>query len=245
MSYKITLDSFQGPLDLLLHLIEKNRVDIYDIPISKITTQYMEYIEQWKALNLDIASEFLVMAATLLEIKSKVLLPKNQETEKQLMMEEADPRQELVEKLLEYKKYKKISLFFKDREQNEEKVVYKDPEYFPKLDEFKPKIDIEADMLYKAFKKVLLKRSEISRRKKTFHEIERDVYTIEEKMDELLYTVNNFHSVKFSSLFTTCHSRNEIITIFLAILELIKLKKVTVNQKHLFEDFYITEVRED
>ncbi len=238
MSYEITLDSFQGPLDLLLHLIEKNKVDIYDIPISEITNQYMEYIHQWSELNLDVASEFLVMAATLLEIKSKLLLP-NDKVEDQLMMEEVDPRQELVKRLLEYKKYKKISLYFKEREEKEEKIVYKDPEYFPQFDILQPDIQIEVDLLCKVYKRILRKRNFLENKKKTFHEIEKDVYTVDDKMKEVSTIVNQLGFVKFSILFDQCNSKNELITIFLAILELIKQKKVSVDQKNLFDDFYI------
>lgn len=244
MSYEITLDSFQGPIDLLLHLIEKNKVDIYDIPISEITNQYMEYIHQWNDLNLDIASEFLVMAATLLEIKSKLLLP-NDKVEDQLMMEEIDPRQELVKRLLEYKKYKKISLYLKKREEREEKIVYKDPEYFPQLNILQPNIQIKVDLLCKAYKKLLRKKFFLENKKKTFHGIERDIYTVDGKMKEVFTIVSQLGFVKFSILFKQCSSKDELITIFLAILELIKQKKVSIDQKNLFDDFYIFKIKQE
>ncbi|WP_213818422.1 segregation and condensation protein A [Garciella nitratireducens] len=243
MSYKITLDSFQGPLDLLLHLIEKNKVDIYDIPISEITNQYMEYLNQWRKLNLDVASEFLVMAATLLEMKSKLLLP-NDKIEEQLMIEEADPRQELIKKLLEYKKYKKISLYFKKRGEKEEKIIYKDPEYFPQFNVQKTDIQLDIDLLYKTYKKILSKRN-LLKNKKNFHEIKKDIYTVENKMKEIINIVNKLSFVKFSTLFYQSNSKNELITIFLAILELIKRKKVHIRQKYLFDDFYILQIKEE
>lgn len=238
MSYEIAIDSFQGPLDLLLHLIEKNKVDIYDIPISQITDQYMEYIKEWKELNLDVASEFLVMAATLLEIKSKMLLPKKEETDEQTM-EEEDPRQELIEKLIEYKKYKEISQYFKDKEIKEKKVLYKDPEYFPELEEINKEIDIELELLCKVFKRILINQDIINDEDRRFHEIEIDIYTVQEKIKDIINKLDKFNSIQFSKLFKQCHSKNEFITIFLAILELIKLKRIIVNQDNLFEDFFI------
>jgi segregation and condensation protein A len=237
MSYEIAIDSFQGPLDLLLHLIEKNKVDIYDIPISQITDQYMEYIKEWNELNLDVASEFLVMAATLLEIKSKVLLPKKEEFDDQ--GDEEDPRQELIEKLIEYKKYKNISLYFKDKEKREEKVLYKDPEYFPEFEEINEEIDIELDLLCRAFKNILIKQDLSNSDNKLYHEIEIDIYTVKEKMNDINKILDKYTSIQFSKLFDQCNTKNELVTIFLAILELIKIKRIIVNQDNLFEDFII------
>lgn len=115
--YKVHLESFEGPLDLLLHLIEKNRIDIYDIPIALLTEQYMDYLAKFKEFNIEIASEFLVMAATLLQIKSKILLPDTKIEAETTNEEEIDPRQELVERLLEYRRYKEISNILNDMAQ--------------------------------------------------------------------------------------------------------------------------------
>ncbi len=241
MSYQITIDSFQGPLDLLLHLIEKNKLNIYDIPISQITDQYMDYIKEWKELNLDVASEFLVMASSLLELKSRELLPKNKEVEDQ--EELGDPRQELIEKLIEYKKYKNISLYFKSQESIEKKVLYKDPEYFPEFEEINKRIDIELDLLCIAFKNILLKQDLLRKESDLFHEIKADTYTVQEKMKELLEQFTKFKSIKFSRLFTYCNSKNELITTFLALLELAKLKSIRIIQNNLFDDFIICKIK--
>lgn len=241
MSYQITIDSFQGPLDLLLHLIEKNKLNIYDIPISQITDQYMDYIKEWKELNLDVASEFLVMASSLLELKSRELLPKNKEVEDQ--EELGDPRQELIEKLIEYKKYKNISLYFKSQESIEKKVLYKDPEYFPEFEEINKRIDIELDLLCIAFKNILLKQDLLRKESDLFHEIKADTYTVQEKMKELLEQFTKFKSIKFSRLFTYCNSKNELITTFLALLELAKLKSIRIIQDNLFDDFIICKIK--
>lgn len=238
MVYEITVDSFQGPLDLLLYLIEKDQVDIYDIPISQITDQYIRYIKDWNELNLDVASEFLVMAATLLEIKSKVLLPQKEEINDQII-EEEDPRQELIEKLIEYKKYKNISLYFKDKEKNEEKIIYKDPEYFREFEEINEKIDIDLNLLCRSFKDILIKQDFANNENQRYHEIEIDTYTVQKKMEDIIYKMNQCNSIQFSILFQKCNSKNECIMVFLALLELIKLNKVIVNQNSLFEDFVI------
>lgn len=238
MSYEIAIDSFQGPFDLLLYLIEKDQVDIYDIPISQITDQYINHIKGWNELNLDVASDFLVMAATLLEIKSKVLLPQKTAIDDQ-GLEEEDPRQELIEKLIEYKKYKNISLYFKDKEKNEEKVIYKDPEYFPEFAEINKKIDIDLNLLCKSFKNILIQQDISKSENQKFHEVEIDEYTVQKKMEDILCHLDQYNCIQFSTLFQDCKSRNEFIMAFLALLELIKLNVVTVNQNSLFEDFNI------
>lgn len=240
MSYKIVLNSFQGPLDLLLHLIEKNKVDIYDIPIAEITSQYMQYINQWKSIDLEIASEFLIMAATLLEIKSKMLLPDNDEVEEQLMIEEVDPRQELMRRLIEYKKFKQLSLYLKEREKSEIKVIYKDPEYYPELEIRKPDVDLDMDVLFKTFQRLLIKKNMLSRAKEDFHQIKREVFTIEEKTKDILkYLEQDGQSLNFNTLLEQCESRNELITMFLAVLELMKMRIIVVKQQELFDEILI------
>ena len=161
MDYKIVLETFEGPLDLLLHLIEKAKVDIYDIPISDIPDQYMEYLNNMKELDLEIASDFLVMASTLLEIKSKMLLPaKNIENEdRQLEMEEIDPRIELVRRLVEYKKYKKVAEELKIQEINQNKVFYKPKEEFTYTKEDIELQNLNVDELVKVLNTVLSKKN--------------------------------------------------------------------------------------
>ena len=139
MAISVKLQAFEGPLDLLLHLIEKNKVDIYDIPISLITEQYLEYIDALKDEDMDIASEFLVMAATLLDIKCRMLLPKEENEDGQ----EEDPRQELVEKLIEYKLYKYMSYELKDRQIDANRNLYKEPSIPDEIKNYVPPIDYD------------------------------------------------------------------------------------------------------
>lgn len=238
MAYEVVLNSFQGPLDLLLHLIEKDKLDINDIPISEITSQYMQYIQKWNSINLDVASEFIMMAATLVEIKSKMLLPNQEVFEEECITEESDPRQELVERLIEYKRFKNISQFFKELESNEGKVIYKDPEYFHEIAKIKQELKIDSNLLFKSFKRILL-RQDMLKNQENYHHIQSEIFTIEEKIEEVLKKIENVKQIKFSLLFHQCESNNELITIFLALLELIKMNKVLIKQQELFEDFYI------
>ena len=140
MELTVKLETFEGPLDLLLHLLEKNKVNIYDIPIVEITNQYMEYIHQMERQDLDIMSEFMVMAATLIDIKAKMLLPKKAKEEE----EEVDPRAELVQQLLEYKLYKSISYELKDRQLDAEHVMYKVPTIPEEVSEYVPPLNLDA-----------------------------------------------------------------------------------------------------
>lgn len=162
MDLKVKLQVFEGPLDLLLHLLEKNKVNIYDIPIVEITNQYMAYIGEMKRHDLNIVSEFLVMAATLLDIKSRMLLPKEESQE-----EEEDPRAELVQKLLEYKMYKCMSYELKDRQIDAQKVLFKVPTIPKEVSQYEEPVDLQelmADVslrrLHDIFKSVMRKRED-------------------------------------------------------------------------------------
>lgn len=235
MSYKVKLDIFEGPLDLLLFLIKKERVDIYDIPISRITEQYLEYLEIMKLLDLEIAGEFLVMSATLIHIKSKMLLPPEEtgiDPE-----DEEDPRDEIVRRLLEYKKYKEAAgqlqqiyetnkgVFLRKGAGGKEKIIAEDgDEYF------------EASLfdLITSFRKVLTTVS-----KEVFHEVIKNKFTVSEKIHELYHLLAKESTVQFSSLFRNARSKDEVITIFLAILELIKMREVLIVQKEVFGDIKI------
>ena len=149
----VTFEVFEGPLDLLLNLISKNEIDIYDIPIAQLTEQYMQYMYTANELNIDLASEFIVVAAQLIEIKSKMLLPPEVDENE----EEIDPREELISRLLEYTVYKNISSYMKTKEENYFSIVEKDPEYFPQLKDDYANIDINAEMLAKALRAVCAK----------------------------------------------------------------------------------------
>ena len=235
MSYKVKLNMFEGPLDLLLFLIKKDKIDISDIPISKVTEQYLHYMEIMKMLDLDIAGEFLVMAATLMHIKSKMLLPPDEtDLEEE---EQEDPREELVRRLLEYKKYKDAAgqllemrdkakdIFIRKSPANKE-IVYKDEkgEYF----------ESSLFELITAFRKVL---KEVP--KETFHEVIRNRYTVSDKIHSIYHQLAQEPKIYFSSLFKKAGCKDEVIVIFLAILELIKLREVIIVQKEFFSDIEI------
>ena len=243
MSLNIKLDNFEGPFDLLLHLIKKNKMDIYDIKIYDIASQYLSYIKAMKEMDLDITSEFIVIAANLLEIKSKLLLPKNKTED--LDDNEKDPRMELVSKLVEYKKYKLIANFFKERE-NEAGIVFtKKPEIIEDLRENVSSIKdllkginiLELFNLYDKLMNIYLNKTNtenvISR------EIPIDKFRIEDKMNELKLIFKTKDRIFFSSIKKQCNSKIEIVVTFLALLELIKLRNVKVIQQSNFREIYI------
>lgn len=233
MSYKVKLEVFEGPLDLLLYLIKKEEINISDIPIARITDQYLEYLEFMKLLDLDIAGEFLVMAATLMHIKSKMLLPPDQTGEAE---EEADPRAELVRRLLEYKKFKEAASQLAQMESQHKHL-------FPRVGVSKPEdIAKRSDMLFEAnlfdlitaFTKVL---KDIP--KDVFYEVIKDEFTVSEKMHDILHMMVEKQSIFFLDLFKAAKNKREMITIFLALLELIRVKAVIVQQPETFSDIEI------
>jgi segregation and condensation protein A len=238
MTYKVKLEIFEGPLDLLLHLIKKNEIDIYDIPIAKVTEQYLEYLDLMNLLDLNIAGEFLVMAATLIHIKSKMLLPEP-ETEEEA--EEADPREELVKRLLEYKRFKEAAA-----ELNVKAVQQKDlfarGVTLPDLKDEPGKEEefFEASVfdLITAFTKVM---KDVP--KELFHEVIKDEYTVEEKIHDIFHLLVKKPVLNFNDLFKT-DNRTEIITTFLALLELIRLKEIIVKQSKVFGSIVIESNKE-
>ena len=238
MNYKIVLKTFEGPLDLLLHLIEKAKVDIYDIPISDITDQYMAYLDDMKELDLEIASDFLVMASTLLEIKSKMLLPaKNKiDEDRQMEMEEIDPRMELIRRLVEYKKYKKVAEEFKLQEINQNKVFYKPKEELAYSKEEDIELEnLSLDELVKVLNKVLSKKNKTVK-PIDIDEIQREEVTLEECINKIKDELSEKDKILFSGLFNENSTRTEIIGMFLSILELIKAKYLKVRQENNFSD---------
>lgn len=244
MKYKIVLETFEGPLDLLLHLIEKAKVDIYDIPISDITDQYMTYLDEMKELDLEIASDFLVMASTLLEIKSKMLLPTKNNTDenRQMEMEEIDPRMELVRRLVEYKKYKKVAEELKLQEINQNKVFYKPKEEFAYSKEEDLELDnLNLDELVKVLNKVLTKRNK-KVKPIDIDEIQREEVTLEECINNIKDELNRRDNILFSELFNENSTRTEIIGMFLSILELIKSKYLKARQEKNFSDIVIIKI---
>lgn len=244
MAISVKLEVFEGPLELLLYLIEKNKVNIYDIPIVMITEQYMDYIKQLHSNNLEVMSEFLVMAATLLKIKSKMLLPKVEVEEDE---EDYDPRQELVERLLEYKKFKYISNELKDRQLDAEKVLFKPNTVPPELKNIKEEVNIDEllgdltlSKLHDVFQN-LLKRQEdkIDPIRSKFGRIEREEVNLSDKIRFIDRFASKNKRFSFKKLLEEQCDKIEIIVTFLGILELIKMGRIHVAQEQIFEDIMI------
>lgn len=244
MAISVKLEVFEGPLDLLLHLIEKNKVDIYDIPIVEITAQYLEYIQNMETEDMNIMSEFLVMAATLLDIKCKMLLPKEVNEEG----EEEDPRAELVQKLLEYKMYKYMSYELKDRQVDAGRTLFKGKTLPKEIEDYKPPVDMEellgdADLnkLQMLFKTVMRRQEDkIDPVRSTFGKIEKDEIDIEAKAGYVEAYVRNHRTFSFRELLEKQRSKMEIIVTFLIILEMMKIGKITIVQEKIFDDIMIT-----
>lgn len=234
MSINIKLEVFEGPFELLFHLIEKAKVDIYDIPIADITEQYINYLYMMKSLDIDLASEFLVMAATLLEIKSKMLLPKASKAEEEI----EDPRDELVLRLLEYKEFKEASNLLRERYIINVKSLYKNTESADALiDSFKLPDELPIELLVEKFQSVLLKKKEQT--KSEFKKVFRDNITIDEKMNEILDYLSSRSRVYFDDLLIYCEDKLEVIVTFLALLELIKHKNIYAEQAGSFNRIII------
>lgn len=235
MSISIKLEVFEGPFELLFHLIEKAKVDIYDIPIADITDQYIGYLNRMQSLDVDLASEFLVMAATLLEIKSKMLLPKAPKTDD---TEIEDPREDLVKKLLEYKAYKELSCVFKDKLLINEKAVYRGSFLADEvIDSFSLPDRLSAKVLFDKFQKLMLRIEKTG--EQPFRRIFRDNVTVEEKIAYIRDYLSQKRLLYFDDLIIDCYSKLEAIVTFLAVLELIKLKSIFVEQSSSFEKIVI------
>ncbi|MBI5115516.1 segregation/condensation protein A [Candidatus Poribacteria bacterium] len=228
MTYKLKLSNFEGPLDLLLHLIKLNEVDIYDIPISTITDQYIAYLEMMKELDLDIASEFLVMAATLMEIKSRMLLPTQEGEEEQ----EEDPRFELIEQILEYRKYKDLASHLDEKASRERDIYQRDFRESADTETGEPMFDVSLFELLQAFKRVLEYATV-----EPFREITLEDVSIEEKMEELRKKLREKNNMLLDEIFEGgVKTKALLIATFLALLELIRLKEVAARQAKLFDE---------
>ena len=244
MKIEVQLDAFEGPLDLLLHLISKEEIDIYDIPIVNITDQYIEIVSQSK-MDMDTTSEFLVMAATLLEIKSKMLLPNHQMEEYQLSFDEADPRQELVKRLVTYKRFKEAALRLQENEGVLDEVVFKDQEELSKFVRLVPEEEIALDqaLLMEALNRVLAKMKRFDeQRSQFFGKIKRDMFTVEEKIN-LIETRIKIEDLYFESLLSENFTKEEVVVTFLALLEMLKLGRIIIKQEALFDPILITATR--
>lgn len=249
MALSVKLEAFEGPLDLLLHLIDKNKIDIYDIPIVVITEQYMEYIKQMETEDMNVMSEFLLMAATLLDIKCKMLLPKEENEEG----EEEDPRAELVQKLLEYKMYKYMSFELKDRQFNAEKSMYKQATFPEEILNQKVPLDYEyliGDMnlkkLHGIFKDtVKRKEDKVDPIRSQFGKIEKDEVNLEEKTDYIEKMIAITKTISFSDLLEQQTTKMEVIVTFLVILEMMKTGVIRIQQNEIFDDILITYIEKE
>jgi segregation and condensation protein A len=233
--YKVKLEIFEGPLDLLLYLIKRDEIDIYDISLERITKQYLEYLRAFKELNIDVAGEFVVMAANLIYWKSRSLLPVDQQTPED-DAEEDDPRWELIRQLIEYKKFKEAAEKLQLRQLEQEKIFFRSGNA-PLLSPSAPLRlgEVGIFQLINAFQTVL-KRVEA---RESLQEIFGENFTVSDKIDQILQRVASGASVPFSKLFATAASRVEIVVTFLALLELIRLKQVRALQHDPFDEIEI------
>ena len=237
VEYSTKLDNFEGPLDLLLHLIKEAQIQIQDIFVSQVTEQYLAYIDGLVNLDVDKASEYLNMAATLLEIKSKAILPKVDE----FIDDIEDEGKALIRQLEEYKLFKEASA--KLKEQENVLRFYKEPD--KSVGEVKIVYnDFNLEGLINAFSKLLMRVDDKKRQENVLKEIPKEVFTVKDKVDHIRNTLLEKQEMSFFELFTSYYTKNELITTFQAMLELLKLQYITVEQNGIFDDITIT-LRED
>lgn len=241
MSYKIKLDIFEGPFDLLVYLIENARMSIYDIQISEITDQYVKYIEDIKSLDVNLATEFMVLAAALIEIKSKLLLPRMKPDGDGVV--EEDPRTELVQKILEYKRFKAAAELLEQSEEESQRIFEKPKEdlspYTKEPDEL---LNLDISQFMKAFKMFLLKKKKLEEIRKNYARVERQKITIESKIE---FIINLFRSkeqkrLSFKELLTPGASRYDLVLTFVSMLEMIRQKSISVRQNVNFGEILVS-----
>lgn len=248
MGIPVKLQVFEGPLDLLLHLIEKNKVNIYDIPIVEITDQYMEYIHQMEREDLNIMSEFMVMAATLISIKCRMLLPREVNDEG----EEEDPREELVRQLLEYKMYKYMSYELRDRMAEAARHVYKLPTIPKEVLSYREPVDtgqlldgLTLEKLNDIFQSVIRRQEDkVDPIRSKFGKIEKEEVSLPEKMEEVVAYARCHKRFGFRDLLEKQAGKVQVIVTFLAILELMKMGKILISQRHIFDEIEIESCQE-
>jgi segregation and condensation protein A len=241
MDYKITIDNFDGPLDLLLHLIKQSNIDIFDISIEQITKQYLEYIKSMERLNLNVASEYLTMAAELIEMKSSILLPsdKNKDDDEY----EEDPREKLINRLLEYKRYKEVTSIFKNLEELRKNIYTKDPSSLSEYIDEETKIvsELTKDDLLEAFSK-FLERKQLEKPLNTT--ITKKEYSVKDRSNEILKLIHTKKRVSFDELFEVMTKEYVVVT-FLSILELAKKQLVIINQENNFANIFLVQKGSD
>ena len=233
--YAIKIDNFEGPLDLLCHLIDKNKMDIYDIKINEIADQYIEYLNQMEEMNLDIASEFLIMASTLIYLKSKSLLPKQDEVEEELTEEE------LIQRIIEYKKYKEIIKKLRVNYEENSKSFFKMPEQI-ELPKKQIEKDYDKDLIPNLYKTLWNKNKEkINKNAENIQKIAiTESYTVTSKVKEMFKALIKNNKFVFNKLFSIEeHNKQEVVTAFSGLLEMSKRDKVNTKQEDLFEDIIV------
>ncbi len=246
MSISYKLENFEGPLDLLLHLIEKNKVSIYDIPIVLITEQYLDYVSHMETENLDVVSEFLVMAATLIDIKARMLLPAPEDEEG----EEEDPRAELVRRLLEYKMYKQMAFRLQEMEQDAEKHFYKEPTVPREVARYEPPVDLDALLdgltlakLQGIFDSVMKRQDErVDPIRSRFGEIKKETVSLENKIGSIVAYARQNRRFSFRQMLAGQRDKVEVVVTFLAVLELMRMGRIRLTQAALFDDMDIEAV---
>lgn len=242
LTYK--LDTFEGPLDVLLHLIDKDKINIYDIPIARITEQYLDYMHSMPERDLNTMSDFLVMAATLLDIKAKMLLPKEIDPE---TGEEIDPRAELVERLIEHRKYKMMAQELADLEVDAQRHLFKGPTVPKEVSKYEPPVDLDALLedvnlakLQEIFEQVLKRKDErIDPVRSKFGTIKKEKFSVEKKLQSMAEYMNTHKKFSFRNLLEEQHSKTEVVVTFLAILELTKMGRLQLAQDSLNDDMEI------
>lgn len=227
-------------MDLLMHLIEKNKINIYDIPIAKVTEQYLHYLDGFKEFNIEVASEFLLMAATLLQIKSRILLPKAKKIDEIDDDDEGvDPRQELVDRLLEYRRFKEVSNVLENLAEETSKMFFREPQKLKT--HYLPIEGLDAKLLVQAFQTLL----EVHQDESAL--ITREHFSVKDKIYDIMNLLHRGnHKIAFTDAFTRAGTRAELIVTFLAVLELIKLKKIKIEQEFSFAPIYmrLNEIKE-
>ncbi|MCH5274893.1 MAG: segregation/condensation protein A [Lachnospiraceae bacterium] len=244
MAISVKLEVFEGPLDLLLHLIDKNKIDIYDIPIVEITEQYLDYIRQMQTEDMNVMSEFLVMAATLLDIKCRMLLPKEVNEEG----EEEDPRAELVQRLLEYKMYKFMSFELRDKQVDAGRYLFREQKLPKEVEDYRQPINYEEligelnlQKLQDIFKSIVRRQEDrIDPIRSNYGNIEKEEIDMDQKTVYVEDYIKAHKTFSFRRLLEKQHSKVEVIVTFLVILEMMKLGRISIVQENTFDDIMIT-----
>jgi segregation and condensation protein A len=235
--YKVRLEIFEGPLDLLLYLIKRDEIDIYDISLERITRQYLEYLQAFKELNIEVAGEFVVMAANLIYLKSRSLLPADQQPPEE-EVDEDDPRWDLIRQLIEYKKFKEAAMQLQTRELEQERIFSRIGGGMAPETATLHLGEVGIFQLINAFQNVI-KRLEA---REDLQEITGENFTVSDKIERILQTLADGKAIKFSELFARMASRIEIVVTFLALLELIRLKQVRAIQPNEFDEIELAPV---